>query len=99
MLKLSQRFYRYEPNGKQLVQIFPIPEIHLDLRRSKSPTDLIVLELFKESSGVIKCEVSAENTFLTVSRTQLMTVLSNCAKAITLGHILVMVAFTSFIIA
>lgn len=84
-----RRFYRYEPNGKQTVQVFPIPEINLDLRRSKMATNLFVQELDIASSGVIKCEVSAERTFLTVSREQMMKVMSNGSSLIHLDHLMI----------
>ncbi|RWS26268.1 uncharacterized protein B4U80_02341 [Leptotrombidium deliense] len=79
--KNETEFFRFEPNGEKLVQVFPIPEITLDLKRSNNGTLLVATDISNDSTGNYKCEISADTSFLTVYREQMMIVLGTCCSS------------------
>ncbi|XP_053206991.1 uncharacterized protein LOC128391165 [Panonychus citri] len=72
--KNETEFYRYIPHSFQKIQLFPMPEIPLELPKSVNGTTIVISDVIPETSGNYKCELSAEGSFLTVHREQMLIV-------------------------
>ncbi|XP_025017319.1 uncharacterized protein LOC107365405 [Tetranychus urticae] len=72
--KNESEFYRYEPNNKNKIQIFPLQEIPFEVSKSVGGTTLVISRVVPETSGKYKCELSADGSFLTVQKEQMLIV-------------------------